>query len=199
MLENLFWDTCVFIRYFVGDASQPHFSDICRFVEEARAGKRKIHFSTITLAEFNQNHFQGGDYGSVRDFLEDMGSACVPIEPNPNIMIASGELRSAKATDPGRPSKPTNRVISTPDAIMLMSCIYARDALGISDIVLHSTDEGKHPNWAGKCIPIIGFDWWYPDATRTDRVKEVCSLAREKPIHPEPQLEGIIIRGNFDA
>ena len=199
MLENLFWDTCVFIRYFVGDPEQPHFSDICRFVEEAKAGKRKIHFSTITMAEFTAEHFRNTDFGSVREFLEDMGSACIPIDPNPNIMIGSSELRSVTPTDPGRPHKPAKRVISTPDAIILMTCVYARDAYGISDIVLHSTDEGKGANWAGRCVPIVGFERWYPDPTRTERIDEVCSLQRSKSIHPEPQLEGIVIHGRFNT
>ncbi len=107
-------------------------------------------------------------------------------------MIATGELRSAKSTNPGDPNPPAQRSIATPDAIIMMTCLYARDALGIGDIVFHTTDEGKGKNWYGRSVPIIGLERWYPEATRTDRIKEVCSLRRVKPIHPEPLLGGIV-------
>ncbi|WP_022675864.1 hypothetical protein [Novosphingobium sp. B-7] len=194
--KNLFWDSCTFIRYITRDVGADHFQDITRFVAEAKAGKRQIYYSTISLAEFKQDHFTGSEFGSVRDFFEDMGSACIPIEPNPNVLIAVGELRGAKSTNP-QPGAP-NRSIATPDAIVMMSCVFARDALGVSDIVLQTTDEGKGKTWYGRSVPILGFERWYPESTRTDRIKEVCSLRREKPIHPEPMLEGIVLHGNFD-
>lgn len=199
MLDNLFWDSCVFIRYITNDVDAPHFADIARFVDEAKANKRKIYYSTITLAEFRQEYFDNSKFGSIQDFFDDMGSACIPIEPNPNVMISVGELRSVPSTNPGDP-KTKGRVIATPDAIVMMSAVYARDALGIEDIVLHSTDEGKGKGWAGKTVPIVGFETWYPEATRTDRVKEVCSLARERPIHPIPDMfVGNVVNVAFDA
>lgn len=196
-LKNLFWDSCVFIRYVVGDTTAPHFADIARFIEDAKAGKRSIYFSTITLAEMRQEFFVGSPFGSIKEFLDDLGASFIPIEPNPNIMIATGELRSAKSTNPGDPNPPIQRSIATPDAIILMSCVYARDVLGIEDIVFHTTDEGKGKNWYGRSVPIIGFERWFPESTRTDKVKEVCSLERVKPQHPEPMLEGIVIHGLF--
>jgi hypothetical protein len=199
MLKHLFWDSCVFIRYIINDVDAPHFNDIARFVDDAKARKRQIYYSTISLAEFRQEYFVGSKFGSIQDFFDDMGSACIPIEPNPNVMISVSELRSAKSTNPDNPHA-SGRVIATPDAIVMMSALYARDALGIRDIVLQSTDEGKGKNWSGRAIPIIGFEKWYPEATRTDRVKEVCSLSREKPIHPEPDMfAGNVVHGAFDT
>ena len=195
--KNLFWDSCVFIRYVANDVVADHFNDIARFVAEAKSGKRQIYYSTITLAEFKPDHFNGSEFGSVRDFFDDMGSACIPIEPNPNVLISVGELRSARSTNPQKPDGP-HRSIATPDAIILMSALFARNALGVSDLILHSTDEGKGKNWYGRSVPLVGFERWYPESTRTDRVKEVCSLPREKPIHPEPELEGIVVHGNFN-
>ena len=198
MLEHLFCTLCIFIRYLTNDISAPYFDDIARFVGEAKQRKRQIYYSTISLAEFRQEYFDESRFGSIREFFEDMGSACLPIEPNPNIMMAVSELRSAKSTDPGNP-KGKGRVIATPDAIVMMSALYARDALGIADLVLHSTDEGKGKGWAGKTIPVVGFERWYPEATRTDRVKEVCSLLRELPAHPEPGLfGGNVVQGRFE-
>lgn len=199
MLDNLFWDSCVFIRYITNDVDAPHFADIARFVEDAKASKRKIFYSTISLAEFRQEYFDNSKFGSIQDFFDDMGSACIPIEPNPNVMISVGELRSAKSTNPNNPNI-AGRVIATPDAIVMMSAVYARDVLGIEDIILHSTDEGKGKSWAGKTVPIVGFHNWFPEVTRTDRVKEVCSLAREKPIHPIPDMfVGNVVNAVFDA
>ncbi|MGE4338773.1 MAG: type II toxin-antitoxin system VapC family toxin [Pigmentiphaga sp.] len=195
--KNLFWDSCVFIRYITRDDKAPHYADICRFVSEAKAGKRQIYFSTITLAEFRQDHFVGSPFGSAKDFLDDMGSACIPIEPSPNVMIAAGELRSAKSTNPGDPNPPAQRSIATPDAIIMTTCLFAKDHLGIDDIVLHTTDEGKGKNWYGRSVPILGLERWFPEATRTDMIKRICSLPREKPMHPEPTLEGIVHHVDF--
>jgi hypothetical protein len=194
-LKHLFWDSCLFIRYLIGDTSSAHFDDIARFIDEAKIGARKTYFSTLTYAE-RQEHFKGGDYGALKDFFEDLGASFIPIEPNPNILINAGQLRSASSINPGDP-KAKGRVISTPDAIMLTSCLFARDALGINDIVLHSTDEGKSSGPDGKCIPIIGFEKWFPERMRTPIVTSVCSLLREKPNHPEPTLSVIVVRGNF--
>lgn len=191
-LQNLFWDSCIFIRYVCGDESADHFQDIARYIDDVKSGKRKVYFSTITYAEMRQDFFKGSPFGSIKDFFSDMGSNFIPIEPGPNILIATGELRSSKSTNPGDPNPPKQRSIATPDAILLMTCLYARDALGIDDIVFQTTDEGKGKNWYGKSIPIIGFERWYPEATRTERVREVCSLSREKPLHPEPTLQGIV-------
>lgn len=196
--ENLFWDSCIFIRYLIGDTSAPHFSDIARFIDEAKAKKRKIYYSTLTYAEIRQEFFKPTAAGSVKDFFEDLGASFIPIEPNPNILIRSGELRSAKSTNPGDPKNPpAQRSIATPDAIILSTCLFARDAFGISDVIFQTTDEGKGKNWYGRSVPIIGFEKWYPESTRTERVKEICSLPREKPIHPQPMLEGIVVHGNF--
>ena len=196
-MKNLFWDSCLFIRYIIDDETMPHFEDISRFIDEAKLNIRKIYFSTVTYAEIRQEHFKGGKFGTLKEFFDDLGANFVPIEPNPNILIKAGELRSASSTNPGDPNAKASRVISTPDAIIMSSCLFARDALGISDIVLQSTDEGKNKGPDGKCIPIVGFERWYPEATRSPIVSSICTLPRMKPVHPEPLLQGIVVRGNF--
>ena len=196
--QAIFWDSCVFITYLIGDDSARHFNDIVKYVDEAISRKRKIYFSTLTFAEIRQEFFKTNGPGSTLDFFADLGSNFVPIEPNPNIMIAAGELRSAKCVNPGDPYKPSVRSLATPDAIIMMTCLFAREAFGLQDIVFHTMDEGKGKNWYGKSVPIIGFEKWYPETTRTKRVNDICSLRREQPIHPEPSLSGII-RPNFDT
>ncbi len=195
--NHLFWDSCIFIRYLIGDQSAEHFEDISRYVEEAKNGKWNIYFSTITFAEIRQEFFKSDPFGSIKEFFSDLGANFIPIEPNPNILIQTGELRSARSTNPGDPNPPAQRSIATPDAIIMVSCLYARDALGIQDIVLHSTDEGKGKSWAGRAVPVLGFERWFPESTRTPMVSQVCSLPRKPPAHPEPMLKGIIISGRF--
>ena len=142
-LKHLFWDSCIFIRYLTSDDSSGQLDDISRFIDEARVGIRTVYYSTLTIAEIQQDHFKGAGFGTLKEFFEDIGSNFIGIEPNPNIMLMAGELRSAKSTNPGKPGAERSLVISTPDAIMLTTCLFAKDQLGIADIVMHSTDEGK--------------------------------------------------------
>jgi hypothetical protein len=145
-----------------------------------------LYFSTFTFVEIRQNSLKKKGVLSVRDFFKDMASAFIPIEPNPNILIAAGELRDAEPTNPSDAKTQNKRVIGSVDAIHLMTCCYARDVLGIDGIIFHTFDEGRGKSWEGKCVPIIGFEKWFPPATRTPRVTEVCNLPRSKPIHTSP-------------
>jgi hypothetical protein len=188
--DNLFWDTCVFIRYLIGDRNASCFQDIERFVDEAKLNKRNIYFSTLTFAEIKQDHFKGVEFGTIHDFFHDLGASFIPIDPLPNILISAGELRSAKTKNP-YPKESKSRDLATPDAIILETCLFVRDSLGISDIIFHTLDEGKGTKWAGRAVPLLGFENWYPIEQRTERVRKVCSLKREKPFHPQPALIGI--------
>ena len=190
-MKNLFWDSCVLIRYFLNDDTQPCFHDISRFIEEAkeRSPKWRIHFSTLSFAEIRQSHFRG-DHRNLSEFFEDVGAAFSPIDPNPNILIRTGALRDSLVTCPNPHGKKI-RTVATPDAILLMTCVHAKKFMGMNDIIFHSTDEGKGKGWAGNTVPPIGFERWYPENMRTETVKDVCDLRREIPQHPEPMLPGI--------
>jgi predicted nucleic acid-binding protein len=188
--DNLFWDSNVFIRYLIGDRNASYFEDIELFIDDAKRNKRSIYFSTITFAEIKQDHFKDIGFGTIHDLFHDLGANFIPIDPSPNILISAGELRSAKTENP-YPKEQKSRELSTPDAIILETCLFVRDVLGVSDIVFHTFDEGKGATWAGRAVPLLGFENWYPAEKRTDRVKKVCSLKREKPIHPQPFLGGI--------
>lgn len=194
--KNLFWDSCVFIRYLSAQAGAPLLDDISRFIDEARAGKRFIHYSSIMYTELISKHFKGTRFGSIHDFLSDLGSNFIPIEPNPNILLAAGELRGSVAVNPSDPKDNQVRVFGTPDAIHLMSCLFARDVMEIKDIVFHTLDEGKGRSWEGKCIPLLGMERWFPEGVRTERVAEVCGLTRCKPFHPSPSLGGMLAHDN---
>lgn len=193
--DDLYWDACVFIRYLSGDSSAENYSDICQYVEDAKSGSRRIYASTITFAEIRQEHFNGSHVGSVTELFDDFGASFLLIDTTPNILIAAGELRSAKAVNPTALNPPNQRVIGTADAVHLMTCLHARDVLGIENIVFQTFDQGKGTGHEGKTVPIIGFERWFPETMRTERVKEVCSLIREKPVHPYPTMEGIVRYG----
>lgn len=122
--------------------------------------------------------------------MSDLGSAFVLTDPNPIIMSYAGVLRDHEPVNLGNPKsgEPAKRSIGTPDSIHLATCIHLRDVLGVSDIVFHTFDEGKGKNWEGKCVPIIGFERWFPPDRRPREIADVCSLTRTKPEHPSPDL-----------
>lgn len=123
------------------------------------------------------------------DFFKTLGGQFEPIDPDPVILRWAGELRNAPVTNPND-GKPAKRVLSTPDAIHLSTCLYARDVLNIKDIVFQSFDEGHSATGEERrTVPPIGFERWYPEPTRTPRVRDVCSLEREIPAHPNPGLD----------
>jgi hypothetical protein len=163
-------------------------TDIEDFIKDAESGKRRIHYSTISLVEIRQDMLKDGR--SASQFFRDMQKAFIPIEPNPNIMIMAGALRDEHATNPGDPREPKGktRTLGTPDAIHLATCLYAKQSLGLTDIVFHTLDEGKGPTWEGKCIPLLGFERWYPEGARAKSIQDVCDLSRLKPQYPQTRM-----------
>lgn len=69
-----------------------------------------------------------------------------------------------------------------------MTCVFARDVLGLEDIVFHTFDDGKGKNWEGKCVPLLSFDEWTGGLEDNELVQAVLKLPRQKPTHPEPNL-----------
>jgi hypothetical protein len=188
MTGNLYWESCVFIRWLTNQP--PDFvPDIEQYIADAKRGEVKIHFSTIVFCEIRPRFFKG-KHGSVQQLFAALGSAFTPIDPNPNILAAVGQLRDIEPVNPGDPqiSDDKKRSIGTADAIHLMSCLYLRDTLGVSDIVFHTFDEGKGKTHEGRCVPLLGFDQWYPECIRTGRIADVCGVKRTRPQHTQPDL-----------
>jgi hypothetical protein len=96
-------------------------------------------------------------------------------------MIAAGELRDADPTNPSDATTTNKRSIGIADAIHLQTCLYLRDVMNVKDIEFQTFDEGKGKTWEGKCVPLLGFEKWFPEATRTKRVRDVCGLTRKLP------------------
>lgn len=184
--EHMFWDSCVFLRYLTENPSD-YVDDIARFISDAQRGDRKIYYSTICYTEIRPGYLKR-QYSDIHELFKAWGRNFIPIEPNPNILIAAGEVRDVLPVNPSDPNTKTNRVIGTPDAIQLMTCLHLRDVLGVDDVVFHSFDKGRSTSWEGKCVPIIGFERWYPEEKRNGHIGDICSLPRAEPAHPDKDL-----------
>lgn len=165
-------------------------ADLDQFVQEARDNKVKIYYSTIVYTEFRPRYFKGARHGEISSFFADFGRAFNPIEPNPNILMWAGRLRDADSINPSDPkiADEFKRRIGIGDSIHLATAIYAKDVYGHRDLIVHSFDLGKGKTAEGKCVPIVGFEKWFPTDKRTSEVKAVCNLTRVEPRHPNPDL-----------
>lgn len=188
--DNLYWDTCNFIRYLSGTGRLSYYDDLVQFVEESQQKNPhwRIYYSTVMLAEFSPNHLADTGFKSIDEFMADLGGAFYPIDPNPNIMILASKLRSIRGVDPSRHEKPSGRALGLGDAIHLATCLFARDTLGIKGIKFQSLDEGKGKNTEGKCYPLIGFERFFPVGMRCEYAELIASLHKEFPEHPSPKL-----------
>lgn len=186
---NIYWDSCNFIRLITRKPDEL-LLDMEQYVNDARNDDVKIHFSTISFVEMRPRYFQGSKYGSIEEFFDHWGSAFNPFDPNPNILIEAGRLRDADPVNPfPKETSGGKRSIGAADAIHLATCLFLRDSAGNKNIVFHTFDEGKgSTTHEGKCVPIIGFEKWFPEAARNRSVSDVCSLTRCKPKHPAPDL-----------
>lgn len=181
--QHLFWDSCVFIRYLTGQPPEG-LSDIEQYLDDAVHGKARIYVSTVAFTEIKPQFLRRRDYGDINDFFRDFEGAFSLISPTPDIFSWAGALRDPMYHHATK--KP--RVVGTPDAIHLMTCIYARDVLGLKDIIFQTFDDGKGKNWEGKCVPLLSFHEWTSGLENNKLVQAVVKLPRQKPIHPEPRL-----------
>ena len=182
--NNLFWDSCIFIRYLTQTPTD-FLADIEAYIRDAKLRRRTIYYSTIIYAEITPAHLRGRGFGSMHDFIRDMEGAFEPIDPTPDVLIDVGVMRDARANNP---AKPARLILGTPDAIHLATCLYVRDSLDVRDIVFHTFDATPGSGWQGKTVPIIGFEDWYGDHMSVRQIADVCALPREPPAHPQPNL-----------
>lgn len=185
--RNVYWDSCVFYCLLTGKPPQ-HQIDVLEILSDAKSGLAKIYCSTITYAEIRQQFLRPKGHLTINDFFKDLGSAVVTIDPNPNIMMAAGELRDAEPTNPSDATTLNKRSIGIADAIHLQTCLYLRDVMGVRDIEFQTFDAGKGKTWEGRCVPLLGFERWFPEATRTKRVRDVCAMSRKLPKSAQTSL-----------
>jgi hypothetical protein len=185
-VAHYFWDSCVFIRYLESKRDAPLLLDIGQHIADVKAGKTQIYFSTIAMAEIRPSHLTQSGYGDFNDFMKDFQGSFLPIGPTPDIMSQVASIRDFKYPSPF--SGNGDRILGIADAIHLMTCVYARNVLGIADIEFHTFDEGKGSNWEGKCVPLIKFEEWTAGIPSNPYVHQICALTRRKPTHDSPQM-----------
>lgn len=193
-VSQLYWDSCVFIRFITANPTDPILPHLRQHISDAKAGKTQIHFSTISFAEIKPSHFARATHNGIDDFFDDFSAAFYPIDPSPNILRRAGYLRDHRYHNPsaGPPSPKNNkdeykRVVGTADAIHLMTCLHLRDDRDIKSIRFQTLDEGKGQHWEGRCVPLLTFEQWTQGITDT-LVAKTARLPRERPTHPQPQL-----------
>lgn len=179
MTKNVYWDSCVFYSLLTGQPPQ-HQANVLELLNDAKTGLIKIHSSTVAFAEFRPSALKMKNGASIATFFDTMQSVVRLVDPNPNIMMAVGELRDSTPTNPSNATTPNKRSIGLGDAIHLETCLYIKDALGVKDIVFQTFDDGKGKNWEGRCVPLLSFELWFPEA-RNKRIKDVCDLPRKLP------------------
>jgi hypothetical protein len=126
-------------------------------------------------------------YNRFEEFEEDFRSIFKIISPNRMILSRCSHLKDVSFTRSGG-----SRVVGTPDAIQLLTCLHVQQDMGVEDIIFHTLDEGKAKGWEGKCVPLIGFENWTPadGISKASRsiVDQIILLPRLKPMHPQPNL-----------
>ena len=180
--RKLFWDSCVLNAHLYDEQDKYDVASIRQFLEEALDDRLyEIYVSTVSLAETSTKKLKGKRL--MLEFFADYAGHLHTVEPSPNVMIMAGQLRDLrfkKADIQG------DRVLSVPDAIMLASCLYLEDAFGISVDVFHTFDDSKRQ----QKMPLLSLNEYCEHFTGEDAelAQRLCSLKRERPIHPTPNL-----------
>jgi hypothetical protein len=159
--------------------------DISRFLDEARAGKRRIWYSTILYTEFNPAFLKGTEFKTIDELIASIEGTLLPIGPTPPILKKAGRIRGRIFKHKTPQATEKNRVMTVADAIQLATCLYVRDTLGVSDIEFHTFDDGKGRNYdvtlEEKVVSLLRFEDYAGDHMDDPDIKAVCDLPRMKP------------------
>lgn len=184
-ISNLFWDSCVFAAFLADEKDKYDIDSIEQYLDEAKNGKVTIYASTLAIAELLPSRIVVG--GTLEEFLDDFQGAIIPIEPSVNIMAISSRLRDL----PYRKGKEDRRRLSTPDAIVLASCLYLEEAYNVTIDCLHTFDGGGKKDLDGnRSIPILGYETWCDGFSPEQMAlaQKIIRLKRLRPVHPSPKL-----------
>jgi hypothetical protein len=183
--QHLFWDSAVFNAYLYDQSSAYDVASIRQFLEDAKTKQLyTIYASSISIAEVLSSKIILPGLGSMTDFLNDFVGHIIVVDPSPNIMQLTGRLRDI----PYRKGESDKRVLTTPDGIMLATCLNLEDAFGVKLDIFHTFDDGKKRG----SVPLLSYHEWCDGLTgENDRLaKRVCAIKRERPVHPTPPLPG---------
>jgi predicted nucleic acid-binding protein len=186
--SELFWDSCVFTAFLRDERDAYDVDSIAQYLNEAREGKHRIYTSSLVFAEILPSSLTKPGIGSFQDFVDDFQGAIVVVEASPNVMQLAGRLRDL----PYRKTNSRGRRLATPDAIILASCVYLGEALGVRVSAFHTFDDGNTRGPEGRSVPLLSYHEWCEGFTeeQTKVAKPVLDLNRTRPIHPTPKLPG---------
>ena len=175
--SNLFWDSNVFIAFLRNQHIAYDVNNIAQYLTEAREGKHQIYTSSIVFAEILPSSMKAGG-GSFQDFVDDFQGAIIIVDASPNVTQIAGRLRDL----PYRKGASTSRRLATPDAIMLGSCIYLNEALGILINAFHTFDDGRRRGPEGRSVPLLSYQEWCEGFSAEEMriAKPVLDLARAR-------------------
>jgi predicted nucleic acid-binding protein len=185
-LSHLFWDSCVFCAFLRDERTIYDVDSIRQYLEEAKAGKHRLYTSSIALVEVLPSQIKKPGVASFQSFINDFQGAVVISDASPNVMHTAAQLRDL----PYKKGNSAGRRLSTPDAIMLASCLELKEALDVPIDFFHTFDDGKKRGIDGKAVPLISYEDWCEGFTSEQMViaQRVIALIRRRPIHPTPGL-----------
>jgi predicted nucleic acid-binding protein len=183
-VKNYFWDSCCFIAYLNNEVHAYDIPSLEQFIDDAKNGKAVLHTSTIALAEIRPSFLKQRSIGSFSEFMDDMNGAVVLADPSPNIMISAGHYKDLKYTK----SNSKGRHLSTPDAIMLATCIHLMDDAGVSIDSFHTYDNGGKRGDEGRAVPLLTYHEWCSGLDENEFASRIIRLPRTQPLHPEPRF-----------
>lgn len=114
----------------------------------------------------------------------------LPVSPNPVILQKAGRLRDHKfesAPDVKQANEKT-RVLTVPDSIQFATCLWVKEALGVSDIEFHTFDDGKGKNYEEKAVSLLRFEDYAGHIVDDAEIDSVRRLVRIKPELDQGQL-----------
>lgn len=183
-VKNYFWDSCCFIAYLNNETHAYDVRSLEQFIDDAKSGKALIHTSSIALAEVRPSFMKMRSIGSFAEFMDDLNGAIVLTDPSPNIMITAGHYKDLKYTK----SNSKGRNHSTPDAIMLATCIHLADDAGVNIDCFHTYDNGGKRGEDGRAVPLLTYQEWCQGFIENEFASRIIRLPRVKPVHPEPRF-----------
>ncbi|MBK5948733.1 hypothetical protein CH339_19760 [Rhodobium orientis] len=80
------------------------------------------------------------------------------------------------------------RVLTVPDSIQFATCLWVKEALGVSDIEFHTFDDGKGKNYEEKAVSLLRFEDYAGHIVDDAEIDSVRRLVRIKPELDQGQL-----------
>lgn len=180
----------MFIRYLIGDRSADCYYDIAQHLKDVKAGKTAIYYSTISIVEVRPSFLGGAGYGSFDDFVDDFAGTFLPVEPTPDILRQCAVVHEISYPNPNGGK---DRVVTTPDAIQLLSAVWAKEVAKIPDLVFHTFDDGKGrtaESGQQSTVSLLRFEEYVDGIPSNAYTPKICELKRSKPHHPAPNMFG---------